>query len=124
MVLVGTHQSLNMESISEALVLQYPDFRGAPPIQGQKGIGKGKDGNNVAAPTSSSSSTNRVNPAMRRPQQTSRVYVAGADEATNQVMESIGEGDEGADDDFDNPHQDDDELDGRERRRTTCRRRR
>ena len=112
MVLVGTHQSLNMESISEALVLQYPDFRGAPPIQGQKGFGKGKDGSNAAAPTSSSSSTNRVNPAMRRPQQTSRVYVAGADEATNQVMESIGEGDEGADDDFDNPHQDDDELDG------------
>ena len=107
MILVGTHQSLNMESISEALVLQYPDFRGAPPIQGQKGAGKGKDGNGMAATTSSSSSTTRVNPGGKGRPQTSRVYVAGADDAS-QPMESIGEGNED-DDDFADQQPDDDE---------------
>lgn len=109
MILVGTHQSLNMESISEALVLQYPDFRGAPPIQGQKGAGKGKDGNGMAATTSSSSSTTRVNPGGKGRPQTSRVYVAGADDAS-QPMESIGEGNED-DDDFADQQPDDDEGD-------------
>lgn len=32
MILVGTTQSLNFEAIAESLTLQYPDFRGAPPL--------------------------------------------------------------------------------------------
>ena len=42
MILVGTQQSLRFEAVSEAMVLQFPDFRGAPPIAGQ---GNGKEGN-------------------------------------------------------------------------------
>ena len=61
MLLVGTQQRLSFELIAEAMVLQFPDFRGAPPVQGreQKGTGKGKaspSGSSVAS-TSSGSST-------------------------------------------------------------------
>ena len=57
MLLVGTQQSLRFESIAEAMVLQFPDFRGAPPIAGQGG---GKDGKSKGAsrpPSRSPSST-------------------------------------------------------------------
>ena len=62
LVLVGTQQSLNFDALAEALVLQWPDFRGAPPIAGgntgggreAKGGGKG---NRSAKPSFRSSST-------------------------------------------------------------------
>lgn len=54
MVLVGTQQSLDLEAIAECLVLQWPEFRPAPPVVGKDGPSKGK-GKGTA--TSSSSST-------------------------------------------------------------------
>ena len=41
MLLVGTQRSLKFEYLAEAMVLQYPDFRPAPPIMGGKGDGPG-----------------------------------------------------------------------------------
>lgn len=56
MILVGTQQSLRFEQVSEAMVLQYPDFRGAPRIAGMSS-GKDKDGKSKGSARSSSSST-------------------------------------------------------------------
>ena len=61
MLLVGTQQRLSFELVAEAMVLQLPDFRGAPPVQGkeQKGSGKGKgiSSGSTSASTSSGSSS-------------------------------------------------------------------
>ena len=56
MLLVGTQQRLNFELIAEAMVLQFPDFRGAPPVQGreQKGAGKGKSSSSGSSTASTS----------------------------------------------------------------------
>ena len=35
LVLVGTQQQLNFELVAESMTLQYPDFRGAPPLHGR-----------------------------------------------------------------------------------------
>ena len=37
LVLIGTNQNLELEAIAEALTLQYPDFRGPPPVAGRDG---------------------------------------------------------------------------------------
>ena len=37
LVLIGTNQKLELETIAEALTLQYPDFRGPPPVAGRDG---------------------------------------------------------------------------------------
>ena len=42
MLLIETQQSLSFEAIAEAMVLQYPDFRGAPPLAGRDSPGQGK----------------------------------------------------------------------------------
>ena len=54
MILVGTQQSLRFEAVSEAMVLQFPDFRGAPPIAGQ---GNGKEGKSKGTPRGSHQSS-------------------------------------------------------------------
>ena len=54
MILVGTQQSLRFEAVSEAMVLQFPDFRGAPPIAGQ---GNGKEGKSKGTPKGSHQSS-------------------------------------------------------------------
>lgn len=62
MLLVGTQQSLEFEVLAEAMLLQYPDFRGPPPIVGKdgtphKGQSKGRFPSNSSASGSSSSSS-------------------------------------------------------------------
>eukprot|EP00435_Cladocopium_sp_Y103_P069213 s209_g32.t3 len=52
MILVGTQQSLRFEAVSEAMTLQFPDFRGPPPIAGQ---GNGKEGKSKGPSKSSQS---------------------------------------------------------------------
>ena len=54
MILVGTQQSLRFEAVSEAMTLQFPDFRGAPPIAGQA---NGKDGKSKGTSKGSHQST-------------------------------------------------------------------
>lgn len=55
-ILIGTQQDLSFERVAEALVLQYPEFRGAPPVVGRDGRAKG-DGKGPSSNASSSSST-------------------------------------------------------------------
>ena len=43
LVLVGAQQSLNFDALAEAMVLQWPDFRGAPPIAGGSAGAGGKE---------------------------------------------------------------------------------
>ena len=91
MVLVGTNQSLNFEDVKNALVLQYPDHKPAPFLQGQsfrdqgqpgstrppKGFGKGKNsgkGNGFGSFPSSSSSSGGTGNSYRR------AYVAEAED--------------------------------------------
>lgn len=58
MLLVGAQQSLSFEAIAEAMVLQYPDFRGAPPIAGTtKGESRKRVGKSLTSSSSSSAST-------------------------------------------------------------------
>ena len=56
LVLVGTSQRLDLEVIAEALTLQYPDFRGAPPLAFRDGKGAGKGDRTQSSMPSSSSS--------------------------------------------------------------------
>ncbi|OLP99064.1 Copia protein [Symbiodinium microadriaticum] len=91
MVLVGTNQSLNFEDVKNALVLQYPDHKPAPFLQGQsfrdqgqpgstrppKGFGKSKNsgkGNGFGSFPSSSSSSGGTGNSYRR------AYVAEAED--------------------------------------------
>lgn len=69
MILVGTGQKLEFEALAEAMLLQYPDFRGAPPVtnrdgvvQQPKGLGKGsskgsKSSSSLTSSTASFSSS-------------------------------------------------------------------
>ncbi len=71
LILVGTQQRLDFELVVESMMLQYPEFRGAPPVVGRdgnaitssKGSSKGKGGSsrstslNSSMASSSSSST-------------------------------------------------------------------
>ena len=105
MILVGTQQQLGLESIAEALVLQFPAFRGAPPIHGlqQKENSKGK-------PTSSSSSASSTSTMARssgKGSSSSMSRVMVADNPQNAHLEQINEA-EAADDDDDVQQQDDD----------------
>ena len=68
MILVGTQQSLEFEQVAESLLLQYPEFRGAPPVVNKDGKGTGKGSGKSAAssnstPASSSSSSKFSQPS-------------------------------------------------------------
>ena len=71
MLLVGTSQSLAFDQLAEAMVLQFPDYRGAPPILGangrevSKGSSKGKPSSSPSSTASSSSSTTNSHTSYR-----------------------------------------------------------
>ena len=68
MLLVGTQQSLEFEALAEAMVLQYPDFRGAPPIASRDGAkGQGKSSRASSSASSSSASTSASSVSTRGP---------------------------------------------------------
>ena len=104
LVLVGTQQSLNFDALAEALVLQWPDFRGAPPITGGN-PGSGKDskgggkGNRSAKPSfrsSSASSTSTTGSSSQRPSNFSKkVYMTeNAEDQDDEQLDPIDEQDE------------------------------
>ena len=106
LILVGTHQSLDLELIAEALVLQYPDFRGAPPIhQLSKGSGKGKDGSTTAS--SSSASSSRPQFPKRTSPPTAKVFLTGANEGSIEELPDEDEPQDQPADDDDEPDQSD-----------------
>lgn len=112
MILVGTQQRLHLETIAEALVLQFPDFRGAPPIQGlqSKGGGKGKPTSSTSSTLSSSSTLRSSGKGSSYP--ASRVMVVENPETTlEQVPEEDDEQqqDDQPDDDPDDPAEDGDD---------------
>lgn len=57
MVLVGTQQSLEFETIAECLILQWPEFRTAPPVVNEDGHSKGKGKHATTSSSSTSLST-------------------------------------------------------------------
>ena len=59
LILVSSQQRLDFEVIAEALLLQFPDFRGAPPVAGRDGVTKG-----VSKGSSSSSSSSSSSPSL------------------------------------------------------------
>ena len=107
MLLVGTQQSLNFDSLAEAMVLQWPDFRGAPPIAGgnaggnsreSKGGGKGKGSAKPSFRSSSTSSgsTASSSNSSRNTNFTRKVYVTENAEAPedDDQLQTIDEADE------------------------------
>ena len=101
LLLVGTQQSLNFELLAEAMVLQWPDFRGPPPISGGrdfKGSGKG-DSKSSRTPTRQSSSSSSGSTSASSYRQTpprKQVYVAEAQSAAeDDQLDPIDEEDEG-----------------------------
>ena len=112
LVLVGTQQSLNFDALAEAMVLQWPDFRGAPPIAGGSAGAGGREtkgggkGNRSAKSSFRSSSTSSGSTASSSNQQrssnfTKRVYVTeNAEDQNDEQLEPIDEeGDEEASND-------------------------
>ena len=63
LILVGTQQKLDFELVVESMMLQYPEFRGAPPVISRdgsavsKGSGKGSGRTMSSSTTASSSSS-------------------------------------------------------------------
>ena len=63
MILVGTQQRLNFDLIVDTMLLQYPEFRGAPPVDNRdgttvsKGSSKGSSAKGSRTPSSSLSSS-------------------------------------------------------------------
>ena len=127
LLLVGTNQKLEFELLSEAMLLQYPDFRGAPPVLGRDGVphqGKGhhkgsKGSRSTTASSSSGSSqsssmfSSKGNAGPR--QQVHYTEVADADQPEGEADEFLDpideEGDEADDNDQDGAGDgDDDEL--------------
>ena len=93
MILVATSQSLLFESVAEALTLQFPEFRGAPPISGGKdGQGKGKNksmgstssSSMPSSSTSSTASSRQSSVSSVRGAPTRRAFVAAHDAGDDQ----------------------------------------
>ena len=119
MVLVGTNQSLHFDDIKNALVLQYPDHKPPPFVQGHPGgkdpsqrppKGKGKGYKGPASSASSSSTSSSSGP-------TRRAWVAEAEgEAANDEIEYLdvipedGDGEENQDYEANQDEEGDDEL--------------
>ena len=108
LVLVGTQQQLSFELVAESMNLQYPDFRGAPPLHGKEGSkGSGKSSFKGSRPTSSSSSmasTSSGKGHSFRPSSTSSsssttraAYVAEAQDGDDAVLDTIQEDNADAD---------------------------
>ena len=57
MILVGTQQRLNFDLIVDTMLLQYPEFRGAPPVVGRDGSAVSKGSTKGSRPMSPSSSS-------------------------------------------------------------------
>ena len=57
MILVGTQQRLNFDVIVDTMLLQYPEFRGAPPVVGRDGTAVNPKGHSKGNRTTSSSSS-------------------------------------------------------------------
>lgn len=57
MILVGTQQRLNFDLIVDTMLLQYPEFRGAPPVVGRDGNTVNPKGNSKGNRSTSSSSS-------------------------------------------------------------------
>ena len=57
LILVGTQQRLNFDLIVDTMLLQYPEFRGAPPVIGKDGAVASKGASKGARSTSSSTSS-------------------------------------------------------------------
>ena len=86
MVLVGTAQSLNFEDIKNALVLQYPDHKPAPYLQGyvppsaHRNSGRGHKGSGKKGfSKSGSSSSSYTSPTATSLASHRRTYVTEAD---------------------------------------------
>ena len=101
LLLVGTQQSLNFDLLAEAMVLQWPDFRGPPPVSGgrdSKGSGKG-DSKSSRPPSrhpSSSSSGSTSASSYRQNPSRKQVYVTEAQSAAeDDQLDPINEEDEG-----------------------------
>ena len=117
MVLVGTSQSLNFDDVKNALVLQYPDHKPAPFLQGQayrdpgqggnprppKGPGKGKPNGKGYGSGSAPSSTSSAPGGQGNPYR--KAYVAEVedqpDDEQGQQLDAIPEDDQGEADDAD-----------------------
>ena len=101
LILVGAQQRLDFELVVESMMLQYPEFRGAPPVVGRdgnaitssKGTSKGKGGSsrstslNSSMASSSTSSTGASRGSFHR-----KVHLTEAQEQDGQ-----GDGDESLD---------------------------
>ena len=121
MILVATQQSLLFEAVVEALNLQFPEFRGAPPIAGGKdGGGKGKSktpgqtsSSTMSSPSTSSTASSRTSSTGFRSGSTpKRAFVAAhndeADEDAEEFLDPIEEEeDDEQQDDEPNDQQDD-----------------
>ena len=108
LVLVGTQQQLSFELVAESMNLQYPDFRGAPPLHGKEGSkGSGKSSFKGSRPTSSSSSmastssgkghSFRQSSTSSSSSTTRAAYVAEAQDGDDAVLDTIQEDNADAD---------------------------
>lgn len=114
LVLVGTSQRLDLEAIAEALTLQFPDFRGAPPVASRDGKGPGKgDRPQTSQPSTSSSrsypSSSGKGSSSHRTAATSSKTVFNAD--ANETLDPIQEGDAEANEDEENDDDDQQQSD-------------
>ena len=105
MVLVGTGQRMDFDTVSSALCMQFPEYRPAPPIAGKgdhkgKGDSKGHHSSNHAS--SSNQQHRRQDGKSYHHQRTQRVYETVV-EGTNETA------DDGAPDDVPDEHHDGDE---------------
>ncbi len=114
MILVGTGQKLEFEALAEAMLLQYPDFRGAPPVtnrdgvvqqpKGQsKGFNKGSKSStsSTASTASFSSSSSGKGSGPRRQVHFTEVPEAEDGEEFLDTIDEDGENDQEQDDDND-----------------------
>ena len=125
LVLVGTQQQLNFELVAESMTLQYPDFRGAPPLHGRDGPkGSGKPGSKGSRTMSSSSSMASTSSGKGNPFRSSSTsssssttraaYVAEAQDGDDVALDPIQEDNGDPDDLEDDGLQDDQEGDHEE----------
>ena len=113
-VLVGSRYSLAFEDVAESMAMQFPDFKGAPPVIGRDGqpISRHKGGGKGQAPTSSGHAGKGG--GSKRGGFTKKVYVAeqadeGQADQEPQSAEGAGEDDNNNDDHADHEDGGDDE---------------
>ena len=107
LLLVSTSQNLAFDQLAEAMALQFPDFRGAPPIVGANGReipkgnskgGKTNPGQNTTSPSSSStrtsSSSTHSGKGYPKKAYVAEVETPAAPEDSNDHLDTIDEDDE------------------------------